>query len=462
MSIKALFQNQKVNSLLLRKSTVKERKQLLKKLGQWIAKNGDEIEQAVNKDFNKPLMEVSVTEIYPIQMELQHTIKHLKKWMRKKRVDTPIQMLGTSAYIQYEPKGCALIISPWNYPFSLAVGPLIAAVAAGCTFILKPSECTPTVSNLLVKMVKAVFPENIGAVVEGGKEAAQELLTLPFNHIFFTGSTAIGKVVMKAASEHLASVTLELGGKSPVFIDATANLKAAAKKIAWGKMVNGGQSCIAPDYVLVEEKVKEDFLKFYIAALHTIYPDLEKGKANKDIASIVNKGHFERLESYKKAESAPFYGKGSIETERFVYPHIFEELAIDAPMMAQEIFGPLLPILTYKNLAEAIEIVNEKDKPLSMYVFSNSKSTRKKLLTEVSAGGAVVNDVLIQFAHTELPFGGVNQSGIGKAHGHAGFLAFSNQKSVLTQHFSLGSTTLLYPPYTPAKRRILKFFMKFF
>ncbi len=383
--------------------------------------------------------------------------------MRNQPVGTPLALLGSSSWVRYEPKGVCLIISPWNFPINLTFGPLVSAIAAGNTVILKPSELTPNAAAVMKKIVSAVFPENEVALVEGEVEVAQELLKLPFNHIFFTGSPKVGKLVMQAAAQHLASVTLELGGKSPTIVDETANLKAAARKIAWGKFLNAGQVCISPDYLLVQESVKARFLELLqeqIQAMFTSSPS-----ESDSYARIVNARHYQRLLSY--LEEAREKGSSVISTEEadkgenYIPPTLVTDPPEDSTLMEEEIFGPILPVKSFQDLPEVIAYLNQKEKPLALYIYSKSKKSVNQIISNTRAGATCINNNVLHYANHNLPFGGSNNSGLGKSHGFYGFKAFSNERAVLKQH-TPGAMELLFPPYTQLKKRIAKLTLKWF
>ena len=333
--------------------------------------------------------------------------------MKPKSVSTPMPMLGTKAKVQFEPKGVALIISPWNYPFNLAIGPLVSALAAGCPSIIKPSELTPHTSALIAEMIQDIFNEDEVTVIQGDASTAQALLDLPFDHIFFTGSPQIGKIVMENAAKHLASVTLELGGKSPTIVTDSADIKDAAQKIIYGKLVNCGQTCVAPDYILVHESQKDLLLAELKQAIQQMYdPDYKGIENSKDMARIVNDRHFSRLKSYlddaaEKGAEIEFGGKSN-HHHRFIEPTLLTNVQDEMLVAQEEIFGPILPILTYTDLQEAIDYINKKPKPLALYIFDQSKQYEEVLL-QTSAGGAVINDCVLHFIHNELPFGGCEQ-----------------------------------------------------
>lgn len=465
--IEQVFAAQRNHMAGLRAEPIKQRKERIDKLGRWIKSNRQQIHEALFADLHKPSAEADTTEIVPALTEVQHSLTHLDRWTRPRKVDAPLTMLGTRSTIQYEPKGVCLIISPWNYPFNLAVGPLISALAAGNTVILKPSEYAPHTASLIRRMVETLFSENEVAVFEGGPEVSQKLLALPFDHIFFTGSTAVGKLVMKAAAENLTSVTLELGGKSPAVVGPTAHIGMAAKRIAVAKFVNNGQTCLAPDYVLVHESCARSFidaLKTEILELFT-----EKGKRLEDsphYSRIVNQRHFERLQ--RLVEDAINRGakpelSGTVhESQRFMHPMVLTDVPDDALIMEEEIFGPVLPVRTYATLDDALALINRKPKPLALYIFGFNATEQEKIITNTSSGAVCVNDCAIHFLHINLPFGGVNHSGIGKAHGFYGFQAFSNEKPVLVQRKGFTAVSMFYPPYTNRVKRLTDWLIRLF
>lgn len=459
-TIEGLFKTMKARSLSLRKENYRERISRLTALRTWILNNRKRVQEAVYNDFRKPPMEVETAEVFTVLADINHTISNLADWVKPRKVDAPLTFFGTRASVNIEPRGLCLIISPWNYPFNLAVGPLISCIAAGNNAILKPSELTPNTSALISEMAKEVFEKDIVSVVLGDASASEELLQLPFDHIFFTGSPAVGKIVMKAAAEHLSSVTLELGGKSPAIVDATANIDDAARRIAFGKFFNNGQTCIAPDYVLIEKSVKDEFIKKLGENVNKMFGQGRTvDEAADDYARIVNARHFARLsgllsDAIEKG-ARPVFGGTVNEKTLFFQPTILTDVPAGARVMQEEIFGPLLPVIEIGSRAEAVEIVNSMPKPLSLYLFSYNRKFRKQVLTETSAGGVCVNDCVIQFAHPNLPFGGVNNSGMGKSHGLAGFLAFSNEKPVIKQKRGLANAYLFHPPFGPLKRRLL-------
>ncbi|NNE32585.1 MAG: aldehyde dehydrogenase family protein [Winogradskyella sp.] len=459
-----LFLKQKNNQLHIGNSSCKTRINTLNKLQKAIQVTYREaIQDALQKDLSKPLLETELTEIYTVVKEIKYAKTHLNKWMQKHNVDTPLTLLGSSSYIKYESKGVCLIISPWNFPFNLTFGPLVSAIAAGNTVIIKPSEMTPHSSELMAKIVSDIFEEDEVALVQGEVETSTELLKLPFNHIFFTGSPKVGKIVMQAASKNLSSLTLELGGKSPTVIDRTANIDKAAKKLMWGKFLNAGQICICPDYVLIDEALKDNFIeacKKWLNHYFTANP-----KASQSYGRIVTDKHFERLESYLQ-EAEQKNGKVELggnrdSSSKYIEPTIISDLKPEAMLLEDEIFGPILPIVTYKSLDLAITYINSKARPLALYIFSSNKTNIKKIINNTRAGGTCINNTIIHYTNHNLPFGGINNSGIGKSHGFFGFEAFSNKRAFIKQ-YTFGVTELLFPPYTSFKEKIAKLTIKWF
>ncbi|MBU2926977.1 aldehyde dehydrogenase family protein [Winogradskyella psychrotolerans] len=459
-----LFSKQSINQYAVGNRTYKERLKTLTNLQQAIEGTyRTQIQDALHKDLGKPVLETELTEIYAIVGDIKHAKKHLRQWMRKQSVETPMALLGSSAYIKYEPKGVCLLISPWNFPFNLTFGPLVSAIAAGNTVIIKPSEMTPNSSALMAKIVADIFPEDEVAVLQGEVDVSTQLLKLPFNHIFFTGSPQVGKIVMKAASQHLASVTLELGGKSPTIIDQTANIDKAAKKIMWAKFLNCGQICVSPDYVLIDEHVKAQFIDACKKWLQTFYNDNPKASAS--YGRIVTDKHFERLSSYldnAKTLNAKFEVGGDTDsTSKYIAPTIISDLKPEAQLLEDEIFGPILPIVTYDSLDMAMAYINSKPRPLALYIYSKSKANTNTILNNTRAGGTCINNSVLHYTNHNLPFGGVNNSGIGKSHGFFGFKAFSNERAVMKQH-TFGVTELLFPPYSGFKEKLARLTIKWF
>lgn len=461
--IQETFKRLQDNQFKVGNTTLKERKAKLKALHQAVLKYRPQVKEAMYKDFRKPPFEVDLIEIYPVVGELKHARKNLRSWMNLHRVNTPIAMIGSSSFIKYEPKGVVLIISPWNFPFNLTFGPLVSAIAAGNTVMIKPSEHTPHSSALMKKIITEVFDKNEVALFEGGIETSQQLLSLPFNHIFFTGAPSIGKVVMEAAAKHLTSVTLELGGKSPTIVDETANIDTAARRIAWSKFSNNGQVCIAPDYVFVHQKVADQFVAAVQKHIHAFYS--ENPATNNSYARVVNERHYKRLKGYIddaiQKGATPKTGNQFDDSQNFIAPTVLTDVTDDTQLMEHEIFGPVLPINTFDTLDNVIQAINAKEKPLALYIYSKSKKNTNYILNNTRAGGGCINHSMIHFSNVHLPFGGSNNSGIGKSHGWAGFQAFSNQRGILKQHFP-NVLELLTPPYNNWKQQIIDLAIKYF
>ena len=385
--------------------------------------------------------------------------------MRDDPVATPLSLFGFSHKIKYQPKGVVLIIAPWNFPVNLSLMPVVSAIAAGNAIIIKPSEHTPHSSAILDEIISDIYPEDEVSLLQGGIPETTYLLKKPFNHIFFTGAPAIGKIVMKAASEHLASVSLELGGKSPTIVDASANIKSAAKRIAWAKSLNNGQICIAPDYVMIHESVKEKFLKHYAASLQELYGN--------DIASsesygrIVSDRHFDRLVSYlddaKALDATILMGGHHDAAQKFIEPTVVTDLPESAMLMQEEIFGPILPIKTFKHIDETIDYINQGENPLALYIYSSNKKNTDKIIEGTRSGGVVTNYSTTHYTNPNLPFGGVNNSGLGKTNGYFGFKAFSNLRAIQKkQTWNMDIVKLLYPPYNLKKLKLTKLITKYF
>ncbi|MCG1037018.1 aldehyde dehydrogenase family protein [Polaribacter sargassicola] len=461
-AITAIFNAQKENQFAVANQPIKERKKKLIALKKAVAITYRKaIAEALYKDMRKPKAEVDLTEIYPITSEIKHTIKHLNSWTDNDKVSTPFAFFGTTSYIKYEPKGVCLIISPWNFPVNLTFAPLISAIAAGNTVILKPSEMTPHISKVMKTIVSSIFKENEVVLIEGAVQTSTDLLSLPFNHIFFTGSPAIGKVVMSAAAKHLTSVTLELGGKSPTIVDETANIKTTAKRIAVGKFTNAGQICIAPDYIYVHKSKEKELIEEFKKVLKAFYEN--DANESDSYSCIVNKNHKNRLsgiikDAIEHGASISYGGKINDETN-VIEPTILTNVNMGSKVMQEEIFGPILPIITFTEIDEVIDTINQKEKPLALYVYSSKKKNIKYILNNTRAGGSCINNNAIHFYNNNLPFGGSNNSGIGKSHGFFGFQEFSNARGVLKQ-FMPGALDLLAPPYTNLKEKIINFTIK--
>ncbi|HRF08312.1 MAG TPA: aldehyde dehydrogenase family protein [Xanthobacteraceae bacterium] len=435
-----------------------ERREALRKLADAIRKHEAAIIAALQQDFGKPEAETILSEILPVMQEIRHTSRHLRGWMKPKRALPSLATFGTTAQVMAQPRGVCLIIAPWNYPFNLCLGPLVSCLAAGNSAILKPSEMTPATSALIARMIAETFPPDLVTVIEGGKDASQALLALPFDHIFFTGSPAVGRIVMAAAAKNLTSVTLELGGKSPTIVGPDANIEQAAKWILFGKFVNAGQTCIAPDHLFVHRAIKERFLEALRAEIAKAYGS---GAASPHLAKIVNEQHAARLTGLlddAKAKGAQLISGGDVEG-RAIGPTLIEAITPEMEIDREEIFGPILPVMTYDDIEPVLARINARPKPLALYVFDRDKARVRHILNATTSGGAGVNLTVMQYSHAGLPFGGVNNSGIGAAHGEYGFRAFSHERAVLRNRFSL--LTLIFPPYEGRARRLIDLAKRF-
>lgn len=406
------------------------RLQQLTKLRQVLVARESEIVEALRKDLNKSEQEAYTTEIGMVYKELSFIIKNLKRWAKPRRARTALTHIGSKSMVYTEPYGNVLIIAPWNYPWQLAISPLIGALAAGNTAIVKPSELTPSVSKLITAIIEQTFEPQYVASVEGGPEVSESLLNQPMDYIFFTGSTKVGKIVMEAASKQLTPVTLELGGKSPCIVHEDAPLALAASRIAFGKYTNAGQTCVAPDYILVHSKVKEKFIAHLKTAITSFYG--ENPLINPDYGRIVSEKHFERLTGFLNNGTLRHGGNTSRE-RLLIEPTVMDDITWEMPVMEEEIFGPLCPILTYENIHEAVQAINARPKPLALYLFTENEDVQDYVLSSVSFGGGCVNDTLMHLATPYLPFGGVGESGMGSYHGEHSFHTFSHRKSVLKQ-----------------------------
>lgn len=422
----------------------------LKTLKQAVVEHQTAIMEALRADLNKPEFEAYATEVVVIR-EIDYCLKHIKSWTKPKKAATPIEQLPAFARIYPEPLGVVLIIGPWNYPFQLIISPLVGAIAAGNCAILKPSEIASHTSNVLADIIQKHFDPAYIAVIEGGVETSQQLLAEKFDHIFFTGGTAIGKIVMEAAAKHLTPVTLELGGKSPCIVDADINIEHTARRITWGKFINAGQTCIAPDYLLVDKTIKQDLLDSIQKCIREFYGD--EPVSSPDYGRISNKKHFSRLAEFLK-DGEIIIGGETNPDECYIAPTVIDRVSLEDPVMQEEIFGPILPVIGYSDVTEAIAIINERPKPLALYLFSRNKNLQERVCWETSSGGVCINDTVMQVAVSSLPFGGVGDSGIGSYHGKASFDTFSHYKSVLNRSFRL-DPKWRYAPYE-GKLQLLK------
>jgi len=429
------------------------RREQLEKLRGMIRANQDRITKAAYDDLRKPPFEMFASEIAFLLAEVDFALKKLTCWTSPAKVPGPLAFIGAESRIYPEPYGVALIISPWNYPFMLLFAPLIGSIAAGNCSVLKPSEVSPHSSHTIAELVSETFDPRYIAAVEGGMEVNKPLLEQEFDYIFYTGSAVVGKEIMKAAAEHITPVTLELGGKSPCIVDEHPRLRYAARRIAFGKWLNAGQTCIAPDYLLVHQDVKPQFLEELKKAVHSFYGS--DPQRSRHYARIIDKRHFERL-SQLLGEGNIVAGGETDAEDLYIAPTIIDEPGWDAPVMREEIFGPIIPVFAYRDLDEAIEVVNSRPKPLALYFFSLGKGKQQKVLREISAGGVCINTTMLQESTQTLPFGGVGNSGMGGYHGKASFDTFTHYKGVLDQKLSLDM--MLRPPYPDSKllNRILQ------
>ena len=455
MKIPQLVQSQKNFFATQKTKNVSYRKNTLKKLHKELLTREKDIIKALYDDFKKPEYEAVMTETSIVLAELKMVLKNIHSWSRPKRVLPTILNFPSSAKIHKEPYGTTLIIAPWNYPYQLAFAPLLGAVAAGNTVILKPSELTPNTSKITKEIIEAVFDKNHVSVIEGGVSTSQELLAQRWDYIFFTGSVPVGKIVAKAAAEHLTPVTLELGGKSPCIIDETANLKLTAKRLVWGKFINGGQTCIAPDYLLIHSAVKDKFVTYFKEELIKAYG--EDPEKSEDYPRIVNTRNFDRLALMLENEKFLIGGKTNRD-DRYIAPTIINEPSLDSEVMKGEIFGPILPLISYKTEEEFDAVIAKYDKPLALYVFTTRKKFAKKMIAKYSFGGGTINDTTVHFANHRLPFGGVGESGIGGYHGKQTFETFTHNKGIVTRGNWLDVPTR-YAPYK-GKLKQLKTLMK--
>ena len=405
------------------------RRQMLCKLSDAMHQYEKPLAEALWTDLHKSYEEAYLTELSIVYGEIRNHLRHLHHWAKPERKSSPLAIMPASSRIIKEPLGNTLIIAPWNYPVQLLLNPLVGAISAGCTAMLKPSPYVPNVSRVLTEMIRATFPEEYIAIVEGNRQVNQMLLAERWDLIFFTGSPSLGKMVMEAASKHLTPVVLELGGKSPCIIDKSADLKVAAKRVAWGKALNAGQTCIAPDYLMIHEEVKDKFLKLLVKEWkHLLTKDPQKAK---HFVRIVSDKALERLISYlpiSNSEASIYYGGKYDKAERYLSPTILTDISPDAPVMQEEIFGPIFPVLTFKDIDEVITFVTDREKPLALYYFGTNG---EHVLRHTSSGGACVNDVIMHIVNHKVPFGGVGNSGMGSYHGKDSFMAFSHRRSVV-------------------------------
>jgi aldehyde dehydrogenase (NAD+) len=458
--IQTVFDSQQATAIRWRESVAEQRIARLKRLREAVLEHRQAFYHAFELDYRKPIAEVDVTELMPVLDEIRHAVGRLKQWMKPQKVSPTNLMLTTSAWVEYQPRGRVLIIAPWNYPLNLCFGPLVSALAAGNTAIIKPSEMMPNVSAVMADIIQDVFSSHEVALFEGGLATAEALLALPFDHIFFTGSPMVGKVVMAAAAKNLTSVTLELGGKSPTIIDETANLQVAAETLMWGKFLNNGQTCVAPDYIYVHNAVKDAFIDACRTVIQARYGETAgEQKTSLDLTRIVNQRHTQRVAGLLQdavEKGAKVMTGGQVDIDRcYVAPTILDQVPVNARILNEEIFGPVLPIIGYNDIETVIAEINANPKPLALYVWSYNDDLVQKVVTRTSSGGVCINHCLMQFVHGNLPFGGVNNSGIGNSHGHFGFKAFSHERAVVKAS-KLMMVRLFFPPYDENRRKIIR------
>jgi aldehyde dehydrogenase (NAD+) len=426
----------------------------LHKLQQALKTNEDLIAEALKKDLNKSSMETYMCETGMVREEISYHLKHLPQWFKQKKVKTPLAQFHAKSFIAPEPHGVALIMSPWNYPIQLCITPLVGAISGGNCAVVKPSAYALETSHAIAKILGEIYPPEYIKVVEGGREQNSALLEEKFDYIFFTGSVAVGKVVMEMASKHLTPVTLELGGKSPVIIDETANLKIAARRIAFGKVLNAGQTCVEPDYLLIHESIKAKFIEEFKNALQDFFPNGNMA----EMPTIISAKHFARVSSLIEGENAVIGGKTD-KVRRFIEPTVLVDITPESKIMQEEIFGPVLPIMTYKNLGECIRYIRSHPRPLALYLFTESRETERQILSTCSFGGGCINDTIIHLATSQMGFGGVGYSGMGSYHGKLSFDTFTHYRSIVRKSTWI-DLKMRYHPYTDKNFKLIRKFMR--
>lgn len=433
--------------------SVRFRRAMLRRLAGAIKDNEDLLNEAMKEDMNKSPLEVYMTETGMVLDEIRYHLKHVESWAMDKEKITPLAQFPSRSYVSPEPYGVALIMSPWNYPVQLCLEPLIGAISAGCTAVIKPSAYAPATSAAIGEIIHSVFPPKYIAVVQGGRKENSKLLEQRFDYIFFTGSPAVGHMVMESAAKYLTPMTLELGGKSPVIVDQTADIRIAARRIAFGKVLNAGQTCVEPDYMFIHESVKEEFITEYQMAISDFFPDGDMS----DMNVIINQKHFDRVSRLLESGRAVVGGTTDPE-RRFIEPALLDDVSLDSPIMQEEIFGPILPMITYTNIDTCIEYIISHEKPLALYLFTASKSTERRVLRCCSFGGGCINDTIIHLATSRMPFGGVGASGMGSYHGKKSFDTFTHYRSIVSKGTWL-DLPVRYRPYTPLKDKIIRLLM---
>ncbi|HLW29764.1 MAG TPA: aldehyde dehydrogenase [Brumimicrobium sp.] len=432
---------------------IKFRVNMLKKLKSALKENEEQMYKAIHNDFKKSTFDTLTNELALVYLDIDEAVSKVQKWSKRKRVKTNLLNFPAKSYIYPEPLGTCLVIGAWNYPIQLSFAPVVAAIAAGNTIVLKPSEVPSETSNIIAEIVNSNFKKEFFHAVEGGVEITTSLLALKWDKIFFTGSTKVGKIVYQAAAKHLTPVTLELGGKSPAFVSKNCNLDVAVKRIVWGKFLNAGQTCIAPDYILVESSIQDEFLK----KLKERIIEMDFAFKNDNYVQIINDGNYKRLKGMIN-QSKVYYTGEYDEASRYFPPVLMKDVSFSDKIMEDEIFGPILPVIPYDDLSWAINQVKKHPKPLACYVFSNESSYQTRIIDEISFGGGAVNDTIMHIANSHLPFGGVGTSGIGSYHGKAGFDTFTHHKSILDKATWL-DPSVKYPPYSPKKLKLIRWIM---
>lgn len=456
MNIHQIVENQRQFYKTNKTKDINYRKQTLKKIKEWMIHHESLILDALKKDLNKDAVEGYMCEIGLTLSELNYQLKHISRWSKKKYVLTPLAQFWGTSYESYEPYGVTLVMSPWNYPFMLSLEPAIGAIAAGNCVVIKPSAYAPHVSQVIYKMINETCDSRHVCVIEGGRSENTELLEQRFDYIFFTGSVSVGKLVMEKASRNLTPVTLELGGKSPCIVDDDKNLRLAAKRVAFGKFLNAGQTCVCPDYLLIRRDLKESFIQYMKEYIVDFFG--ENPLNNEQLVKIINRKHFDRLNGLLENQDIIIGGKSDLDTLK-IEPTIVDNVKEDNLLMKEEIFGPILPIMTYDRLEDAIEYINSNEKPLAFYLFSSNKAVQKKLLNSCSFGGGCINDTIIHLASSRLGFGGVGNSGMGQYHGKKSFETFSHTRSIVKKATWI-DLPMRYYPYNKFKEKLIKMFVK--
>ncbi|WP_368499583.1 aldehyde dehydrogenase family protein [Herbiconiux sp. A18JL235] len=429
----------------------------LRALKSMLEERSAEIEDALFADLGKNPAESQLTEIGVVAGEIEHTLTHLRRWLRPRRVPVPLALAPASAATMLEPLGVVLVIAPWNYPLQLLLAPVAGALAAGNAVVMKPSELAPATSAVMAELIPLYLDSRAVAVVEGGVEETTALLAERFDHIFYTGNGTVGRIVMEAAAKHLTPVTLELGGKSPVYVDDTVDLAATARRIAWGKFMNAGQTCVAPDYLLATDSVAERLVPHLVDAISELYDG--DPRTSSSYGRIINDKQFTRLSGLLEGQTVRTGGKRD-ERARYFAPTVLDEVSRDAPVMAQEIFGPILPIVRVTGLDDAIAFIRSGEKPLALYAFTSSKETARRILTETSSGAVGFGVPVAHLTVPGLPFGGVGESGMGSYHGRRSIEIFSHTKSVLSKRLAPDTLKLVYPPFTAKKENFIRGLMR--